>query len=93
MATPKSKTPLAVQMLFGDSWSLRGWPLNVYPNDFKKGRHLVRCNETSLKKAGALIRRGRELVILGDQYRTWLASNQHREAVSGFENNLNKEAS
>lgn len=84
----KGNTPVAVQMLFGDSWSLKHWPENVYPHSFKQGRYLVRCNLTSLDKAGVLRRIGRELVVLGDPYRKWLAANQHREAVSGFANNL-----
>ena len=47
------------------SWAVAHWPDSVYPNNASRGRHLVRSNQTALVAAGALVRIGRELVVLG----------------------------
>lgn len=54
------------------SWNLKGWPPEVYPNTPAKARYLIRANSDSLTKAGALVRVGRELVIIGDRYARWM---------------------
>ena len=65
------------------SWAIPNWPSHVYPHNSDKGRYLVRSNRTSLVRAGALIRVGRDLVVLGAGYSKWLASQSDR--VDGFE--------
>lgn len=85
----KASPPLAAQRIvvehrFGDSWKVRDWPTHVFPGSVKSGRHLVNCNCDSLMKAGALVRIGREPVVLGDEYRKWLAASEHRKAVTTY---------
>ena len=54
------------------SWPIANWPAEVFPNDPSKGRHLVRSKRTELVAAGALVRVGRQLVILGGPYDIWM---------------------
>lgn len=65
------------------SWAIPSWPSHVYPHSSDKGRYLVRCNRSSLVEAGALIRVGRDLVVLGAGFSKWLAAQGGR--VDGFE--------
>jgi hypothetical protein len=65
------------------SWAIGDWPPFIYPNDPRKGRYLVRANRTALVEAGALIRVGRDLVVLGAGFSKWLAAQSDR--VDGFE--------
>lgn len=92
---PSSPRPLVspTPTGFGDSWQLADWPPHVYPNDAKRARYLVRANLTSLRKARAVVRVGRVLVINGDQFRAWLAGNERALAVTGFRNNLHPDRS
>jgi hypothetical protein len=60
------------------SWTQKHWPAGVYPFDGKKARHLLRVHQGTLLKAHALTRIGHELVILGEGYTRWLASNAKR---------------
>jgi hypothetical protein len=74
------------------SWSLNGWPESVYPNEPGKGRYLVRENRRELLEARALVRIGRELVVIGEPYLRWMRG-KARE-VAGYEiapNRLNSE--
>jgi hypothetical protein len=75
----------------GDSWRIREWPRDVYPNDADKARYLIRSNLTSLNAARAVCRAGRELYVNGDRYRAWLESSERQLAVRGFDFNLRKQ--
>ena len=54
------------------SWPISEWPADVYPNDRKKARYLVRSHKDELLREGALVRVGRELVAIGAPYSKWL---------------------
>ena len=54
------------------SWSIKHWPVDVYPNDPDKARYLIRANRDELAREGALVRVGRELVIIGERYVRWM---------------------
>jgi hypothetical protein len=57
------------------SWALSEWTEqapDVYPNSTPRARYLFRSNNDSLVAAGAVVRVGRELVVLGDRYARWL---------------------
>ena len=54
------------------SWDLEHWPQNVYPHGKSRARYLVRAYRDELMTAGALVRVGRELVVIGDRYTRWL---------------------
>ena len=60
------------------SWSVSTWPNDVYPNDPKRARYLVRVHKDDLLRFGALARVGRELIIFGKGYQKWL----QRKAVN-----------
>lgn len=69
------------------SWDLEHWPPGVYPHAEGRARYLLRCHRDELMAAGALVRVGRELVVIGDRYSRWL---QTRAAdVPGFQSNAN----
>jgi hypothetical protein len=70
------------------SWSLKDWPPEFYPNDPSKARYLVRANRDELTAAGALVRVGRELVIIGTPYVRWMR--KKGAAVPGYECPANK---
>lgn len=70
------------------SWAISEWPASIYPNSDKRARYLIRANRHDLAQAGALVRVGRELVVIGEKYGRWLqmkASN-----VPGYECPANK---
>ena len=69
-----AKTPLP------HSWNLSAWPSEVYPGSSDKARYLVRAQRDSLVREGALVRVGRELVIIGDRYARWLQKGAARVA-------------
>lgn len=70
------------------SWDLEHWPPAVYPHSEGRARYLLRSRRDELMAAGALVRVGRELVVLGDRYTRWL---QTRAAeVPGYESNANR---
>lgn len=56
------------------SWDLEHWPQDVYPHSESRARYLVRAYRSELMTAGALVRVGRELVVMGDRYSRWLQS-------------------
>lgn len=64
------------------SWAVTDWPTQVYPHNASKGRYIVRAHRDDLLKAGALVRIGRDLVVLGAAYSRWLESQADR--VNGF---------
>lgn len=77
------------------SWDLEHWPGAVYPHTSGRARYLIRTHRSDLLLSGALVRVGRELVILGDRYTAWLrarvknvsafdcAANSARRVVNG----------
>jgi hypothetical protein len=77
----KSKLPAATPA--PHSWAITDWPAGVYPGKPDRGRYLVRSNRDSLIEAGALVRVGRDLVLIGVAYSRWLDSLNGR--VAGFE--------
>ena len=71
------------------SWSLKDWAQDIYPNDSSKATYLVRAHRDELTAAGALVRVGRELVIIGAPYVRWLQ--KKGAAVLGYECAANKD--
>lgn len=71
------------------SWPLIAWPADVYPNDTRKARHMLRCYKDELVRAGALVRVGRQLVIIGSKYEAWLQGLSAK--VAGFECPANRD--
>jgi len=71
------------------SWSLKDWAQDIYPNDSSKATYLVRAHRDELTAAGALVRVGRELVIIGAPYVRWLQ--KKGAAVHGYECPANKD--
>ena len=65
------------------SWSVNAWPGTVYPNQSNRGRYLVNTHRDELMAAGALVRVGRELVVMGQRYTRWLEKQASR--VPDFE--------
>ncbi len=70
------------------SWDLEHWPHDVYPHSESRARWLLRARRNELIAAGALVRVGRELVVLGGPYARWLA--RQAEHVVGYESNANR---
>ncbi|MEZ5499995.1 MAG: hypothetical protein R3E77_11290 [Steroidobacteraceae bacterium] len=65
------------------SWPLSDWPADVYPNSTERARYVLRAHRRELVEAGAMVRVGRELVVLARGYDKWL---QRRGArVFGYE--------
>jgi hypothetical protein len=54
------------------SWSIDEWPPAVYPGSGAKARYVIRVHKLDLVQAGALVRVGRGLVVLGARYARWL---------------------
>jgi hypothetical protein len=77
-----------------DSWAIKAWPSTVFPGTAGRGRRVVREHRNALVQAGAIVRVGRELVVIGARYQRWLekqaanvadfecAANRSREAAS-----------
>jgi hypothetical protein len=65
------------------SWRLADWPPNVAPNRPSAAKHMVRTHRTELIEVGALVRVGRDLIILGEGYSIFLARKLRR--VEGYE--------
>lgn len=70
------------------SWNINAWPADVYPGSPEKGRYMVRAQRDALVREGALVRVGRELVIIGDRYARFLQKGAGR--VAEFECPANK---
>ena len=60
------------------SWGISTWPTGVWPGDSARGRYVVRANKDELVAAGALVRVGRDLVIVGQNYASWLSKQSGR---------------
>jgi hypothetical protein len=65
------------------SWDLGRWPPHVYPGTERRGRYVLRVHRQELLAAGALVRVGRELVVIGARYQRWLE--KHAALVPDFE--------
>ena len=76
----RSKNPTAVPV--PHSWAIESWPAAVYPNTAERARYVVRAHRRALLDAGALVRIGRALVIVGAAYDRWL--NSHGANVESF---------
>jgi hypothetical protein len=76
---PTSLTPSNIP----HSWSIKNWPPSVYPNDSRRAEYLVREHGLELLRGGALVRIGRERVVIGAPYVKWMAKQAVR--VPGYE--------
>jgi hypothetical protein len=65
------------------SWTIEGWPADIYPNSASRARYIVRTHKPSLIAEGALARVGRDLVFFGANYHRWLE--RKRADVPGYE--------
>lgn len=65
------------------SWSVPDWPGFIYPGNGSKGRYLIQTHRAELVRAGAIVRIGRDLVVMGAPYTRWLATKGH--LVLGYE--------
>jgi hypothetical protein len=54
------------------SWPLASWEPSVYPNNQAAAVYMFRAHKDSLIKAGAIVRVGRGLVVIGYRYARWL---------------------
>ncbi len=83
----KTKAATRQFMATSRSWSIDGWPAGVYPKpadaattDDEKAaiahriRWMIRAHRDELAKVGALVRVGRQLVILEVPFLSWLQS-------------------
>jgi hypothetical protein len=70
------------------SWPLYEWPPHVYPCKSSKAKYITRAHRNELVAAGALVRVGRDLVVMGAPYSAWLAKQANR--VNGFELAMNR---
>ncbi len=67
------------------SFLIKDWDRypDIAPGSKARGRKLVAFHRDELVAAGALVRLGRELVIIGGPYSSWLQRRSNR--VAGFE--------
>jgi hypothetical protein len=70
------------------SWAIKDWPADVYPNKASRARRLIRLYETELLRESALVRVGREKVVIGNRYQRWLE--KQGANVVGFKCPANK---
>ncbi len=54
------------------SWDLSTWPADIWPNDTKRAKWVLRSFRYELIAAGALARGGKGLIVLGRGYSRWL---------------------
>jgi hypothetical protein len=68
------------------SWPVSEWTEragHVYPHTTEKGNYLARTHQNELLACSALVRVGRDRVIIGAAYAKWLASQGSK--VAGYE--------
>jgi hypothetical protein len=65
------------------SWSLRDWPVHVYPNNSAAGRNFIRKHRSALEACGALTRVDRQLTVLGAGFAIFLAGKMAN--VAGYQ--------
>ena len=80
---------MATNVSFPHSWPIKNWPEDVYPNSPDKARYMVRAYRDELTAASALVRVGRELVIIGTPYVRWMQ--KKGASVHGYECPANKD--
>lgn len=73
------------------SWAVTDWPAEVFPNKAHAAHYLVRSHETALTAEGALVRIGRQRVILGAPFSRWLA--KHSRHVAEYQIAPNRDGS
>jgi hypothetical protein len=71
------------------SWTLQGWPQDVYPNSETRARYVFRMHKAELLAAGAVARVGRDLVFFGTNYHRWLE--KKRGDVIGYDIAANRQ--
>ncbi len=65
------------------SWALNEWEQRApgaYPHSAPRARYIFRCHRDELIACGAIVRIGRELVVCGAAYCSWLQRNGSRVA-------------
>jgi hypothetical protein len=65
------------------SWPVAKWPLYVWPGDPVRGKRFCRTYVDELVAAGALVRMGRDLVVMGGPFTQYML--KQRDAVKDFE--------
>ena len=86
MRKPRKKTqPIADTLT---CWNFENWPEHVFPHNEDAGRHLCREHREGLMRAGALVRIGRQIVVMGIPYLNFLQ--KHASRVPDFELPCNK---
>ena len=80
----KSKSFAAISPI-PHSWPVRDWPSAVFPNSATAGAWLTRSRRDELINAGALIRVGHQLAVIGPRYIAWLE--RQAEGVRGYSPN------
>jgi hypothetical protein len=73
MARKRTAPSVPTTSIVPHSWPLSNWPSAIYPNDKRAAKYLVRQHRLELLQAGALVRVGRELAVIGAPYVAWLA--------------------
>jgi hypothetical protein len=79
-----SKTPQVPH-----SWPLNDWPSTVYPCRASKGKYTIRAHREELIACGAIVRVGRDIVVMGAPYAAWLSKQGNR--VRDFEIAANRD--
>jgi hypothetical protein len=69
--------------LIPNSWALDDWPCGIYPGKTSRARYTIRSHRDELIRAGALVRIGRDLVIMGAAYVSWLHKQSNQ--VDGYD--------
>jgi hypothetical protein len=64
------------------SWGFGNWPAHVWPGDVVRGKRFCRTYQPALMKAKALVRLGRELVVMGGPFTAYMA--KQAAAVENF---------
>ena len=66
------------------SWDIEHWPVSVWPHSPKRAKYVLRAFRDELMRCGALVRIGREIIVLGKGYGYFLE--QGRADVAGYAN-------
>ena len=82
-----SRRTISAALQAPHSWDIEHWPSAVYPHTEGRARWLLRAHRDELITVGALVRGGRELVVIGDRFTRWLQ--MQATNVPGYESNAN----